>query len=651
MGFWNKAVTCLLLIASTFAVSANEEPARQILLQDIETLAVDKPLQYDNGEPVAVIDTGVIADSLGRVARGPHSFEFSLEETAPFAVMVRGERVEPGTTLNFVENLTAVNSRLILPIYPAELGLGGKAKFELDLPELFIRACPVGYTEGENDCFNISYDEMTYICPTSETTYRQDTSDCRGIRVTPSIPYCDAPFELNNGTCVHTFTTSAYENCPTGNGWTQNGTTCEYFEQRPIQSCPSGYTQRDNLCYQIIDKRERCDTGYNIKDGLCKKSECTSADPVCPSGYTLSGSSCTKVESRSATPYCPSGYTRSGSTCSKTETRTASGSCPSGYSSYSSTKCKKSSTYTASEACPSGYTLFDWFEPHYCYKTTYKTPYRIYCDAEFHTKSVENGTTYCTNPFMSKKYIARKDCPSGYSGATSDRCSKTSKQDVSYSCPNGGSVSGSTCTKTSYRDKSFSCPSGYSRSGTTCTRTRSTSASYSCPSGYALSGTTCKRTVSISADYTCPSGWTVSGTSCLRTLTQSIDYYCGSGEQELNNTNCFKTDASTTVGNCPSGYDLNTSTGACEASDSQPVTYSCPTENGDKYTLQSTECHYADMQAATPTCDGEATLIDDGASCELKLIDEAIPSCEQDGYIPVVSEERCMLDERVPFGQ
>jgi|ETNmetMinimDraft_18_1059904.scaffolds.fasta_scaffold00052_5 hypothetical protein len=797
MGFKNKFIACLLIIMSAFTAVANAESVREILLQDIETLAVDKPLRYDNGEPVAVIDTGVIADTLGRVARGPHTFEFRLEETAPFAVMVRGERVEPGATLNFVENLTTVNSRLVLPIYPAELGVGGKAKFELDLPELYIRACPVGYTEGESDCFKITYDEMIFICPTTETTYRTDTEDCRGIRVTPSIPYCDAPFELSNGTCVHTFTTYAYENCPSGSGWSISGDTCKYYEQQPIQSCPAGYTKSGNLCYQVIDKSERCPSGYTNTGSVCEKDESSSATPVCPSGYSLSGTTCSKSESRSATPYCssgyslsgttcsksesksatancpagyslsgsscnktestsatatcPSGYTRSGSSCNKTETKSASASCPSGYSrsgssctrtesqsastncpsgysKYGSNQCRKTSTYTATTTknCSSGYTYLNdgrcnkyeyyvpnpssascpksgWtvrvvsgfgveelqcFSGNYadvgnntgpanfscssgyskgrggCYRNTYKDPLKT-CPSggtlsgSTCTKTSTTSATYsCPSGYSRSGTTCTRvrsqsvsySCSSGYSLSGSS-CSRTLTQSVSYTCPSGYSRSGTTCTRVLSQGASYSCSSGYTLSGSTCSRTLTQSASYSCPSGYTRSGTTCSRVLTQSASHTCSSGWSLNGTTCERTLTDSIDYYCETGTRELNADSCYENDATPSVGNCPSGSTLNPQTGACEIKDSEPVVYTCPTENGDKYTLQGSDCHYADMKAASTKCTGDAELIDDGASCELHLTEEAIPSCEEEGYIPLVSENRCMKDERVPFGQ
>ena len=69
-----------------------------------------------------------------------------------------------------------------------------------------------------------------------------------------------------------------------------------------------------------------------------------------------------------------------------------------------------------------------------------------------------------------------------------------------YSCPSGGTLSGTTCITQEY-----SCPSGGTLSGTTCTTQE-----YICPNGGTLSGTTCTK-----QEYTCPDGGILSGTTCI----------------------------------------------------------------------------------------------------------------------------------------
>lgn len=104
-----------------------------------------------------------------------------------------------------------------------------------------------------------------------------------------------------------------------------------------------------------------------------------------------------------------------------------------------------------------------------------------------------------------------------------------------YSCPQGGSLSGTTCLAQSQpASVVYTCPSGGTLSGSTCvvTTTATYAASYHlgpgyyCPAGGvdgdgitdALSGTTCIDTDTSSyaatASYSCPSGWTPVGSNC-----------------------------------------------------------------------------------------------------------------------------------------
>lgn len=170
---------------------------------------------------------------------------------------------------------------------------------------------------------------------------------------------------------------------------------------------------------------------------------------------------------------------------------------------------------------------------------------------------------------------------------------------VTYSCPNGGALSGTTCTVGSNyaATPNYSCPSGGALSGTTCTISGSyagiaipsscsiiydtcysnctynyggngsaTAAcktackpsgsnpctnqpliAYSCPSGGVLSGTTCNTTSSYAAliSYTCPSGGALSGTTCVNQSTYAAtgtypatpSYTCPSGGS-LSGTAC-----------------------------------------------------------------------------------------------------------------
>ena len=195
-----------IAFASLLSVANGQDiVTSNVSLGDINVLAANQQLTYSNGEPVSVIRTGIIKNSKGLAARGPHKFIFTLDADSPYPVILRGEEVVPGESIEFVENLTQIGGRLSIPIYPAQSGVSGEANYTLDVPKLFARACKIGFQEDVADCFKFVYSELTYICPIDNTEYRKDTNDCRGIIQQPSEPKCDAPFTLKNGLCVHEF--------------------------------------------------------------------------------------------------------------------------------------------------------------------------------------------------------------------------------------------------------------------------------------------------------------------------------------------------------------------------------------------------------------------------------------------------------------
>ncbi|MFA6195335.1 MAG: hypothetical protein WC656_01670 [Sulfurimonas sp.] len=130
-------------------------------------------------------------------------------------------------------------------------------------------------------------------------------------------------------------------------------------------------------------------------------------------------------------------------------------------------------------------------------------------------------------------------CPSGGTLASDGTtCNKTCSN-PSYSCPSGGSLSGSTCNKTCSSGY-YSCPSGGSLSGSTCT----TSSSYGATSSIVIVG--CSENpiagaykssfCGVTADgrwnkyqywtygYSCPSGGSLSGSTCTTSSSYSATY-------------------------------------------------------------------------------------------------------------------------------
>ena len=253
---------------------------------------------------------------------------------------------------------------------------------------------------------------------------------------------------------------------------------------------------------------------------------------TCPAGYTLSGSNCTttpkptQIANSWITYSCPSGGSLSGSTC---------------YYNNGWVDTSYSATANYSYSCPDGGTL--------------------------------SGTT-CTVADSTSTYTATStnSCPSGYHYYLGDCVnnstgSVTNSRVTTYSCPNGGTLSGTTCTVTT--------------SGRTYTATSWVS-SYSCPSGGDLSNSTCVRgyyatgtySATATTNYSCPDGGTL-----------NTSHYCEFTALSVVATISYS-------GTCPMYYTLNAITGICEA-----VAFIPPVITGSIYWL----CSYPLTGVSSPT--------------------------------------------------
>jgi len=655
----------MMLIATSVGVVANESVIQEVDLNEIRTLAANEPLSYDNGEPVSVIDTGIIADINGNIARGPHSFDFTLGSDAAFPVVIKGVEVHPGQTITLVENMTNVDSRLVLPVYPAQLGVDGKAQFSLDIPNIYITACPAGYTEDVNDCFKISYDELTYVCPTSETTYREDTKDCRGERIIPSTPYCDAPFTLTNGTCVNEFSVPAEGTCPLEAGWTKSGTTCNFYEQKPIQNCPVGFTQIGNYCHEVTTKLEKCNNGFTNRGDACYKDETINANEMCPSGFTLSSGECRRLVTTATLFSCNSGYTLNGQTCTKPLSETATTSCPSGYTKQGG-NCTKS--VPANTYCASGYSKVGTT----CERTdtavlalSCSSPYSLQGSVCFDEKptttTCPSGYTVVNSTTCSKTATATFGCPAEYPtfDSDADACYIEEREykliDPFQACEVEGGIQGAGDTVwredysykgfqtrcyrdiKRYSDKTWDCPTGYDYASGQChkniTVTPTCPAPYSkvsgkcehtvattktCPSGYTQSGSQCVKTTTTSVNYQCNSGYTLSGSTCTTTLPYT--YNCPS-HLTVQGSNCIGESSVPATAYCPTSYTMKN--GTCERTDKEPVVYECPTG----WNLSGTKCERTTTETIQYYC-GTGTQVLDPNSCFDSNQDKTVGNCE-----------------------
>lgn len=293
-----------------------------------------------------------------------------------------------------------------------------------------------------------------------------------------------------------------------------------YTTNKTTYTCPSGYTLSGTTCYKnLVDSKVDATANYKTTDVVVDALKNTTgsylvyADP--------------KVDVNSSYT-CPSGYTKDGNTCYKSVSATAK-------------------SETVSYTCPSGYTR----SGSKCIKTTVSK-----VDATKTTNKVHKYGPYST-------------APSGYMCSTSTQYVCTS----SSNCPGYVTIY-TNCYK---NQTTYTCPSGYTLSGTKCTKTTTSTinatintkpATYTCPDGYTLKGKLCYVYTSADIDYdytyTCPSGYIKSGsgssTQCYQYIKGTTNYYCANAGYSLINTKCYGTEKTFTGYTCPSGYILDGST-------------------------------------------------------------------------------------------
>ncbi len=481
-------------------------------------------------------------------------------------------------------------------------------------------SCPSGYTLNGSYC--IKYTEATE--KTGQTTYT-----------------CPTGYTLNGTKCTKTYD-ATYKPGATSytcdQGGTLSGTTCTLTttaSSSTTYTCPSGYTKNGTSCYKVYDAtattKYSCPSGYTLNGTKCTRTTSSSYAATknikysCPNGGTLNGTVCTKATSYAATRNvkysCPNGGTLSGTSCVKSSSYAAHASVSYVYGSWvnagSKTSCSSGESYTGDtsklvlQGAVSGVTCGGSKGIGYRY---------IY-----YTRSKTAKTTY--------------SCPNG--GSLSGSTCYTSSSygataTTTYSCPNGGTLSGSTCYVNSNYNATvtttYTCPNGGTLSGTSCivsstdTINATSSQTYSCPNGGTLNGTKCTITTTATATttYTCPQGYTRNNTTCTKTYSATPhqgtgSYTCPSG-MTLSGTKCIETINATahpgqTILVCPSGYTLNETTKKCEykinATETPIYTYSCPTGYTQSGTGVNTKCSKVETIQGYYCEDKDATLTSD----------------------------------------
>ena len=513
--------------------------------------------------------------------------------------------------------------------------------------------CPEGYTK--NGAYCIKYTDA--IEKNGDTTYT-----------------CPEGYTKNGTKCVKSYTATYKEGatsytCP--NGGKLDGKNCVITSEatsNPSYTCPAGYTKNGSSCYKVYDATAStsytCPAGYTKNGSKCTKSTSSSYNASvsktysCPNGGTLSGSKCVKSTSSSynATPKnhysCPNGGSLSGSKCVKTSSTSYNASVTVAYGGW---VARGTQYYTSASKAYTGSTS----------KLVYGGAVSgATCGSPCGNKGIWYRYTYYTRSSYNKY-----SCPNGgslsgskcYKSTTSSYNASVSK---TYSCPNGGSLSGSKCVKTgstSYNatpKNHYSCPNGGTLSGTKCVKTSTSTinatpnTTYSCPNGGTLNGSKCTITTNPSStpSYSCPSGYTLSGKECKKTYEATVSngsgaYTCPDGGTLSDKTCTITKDATGTPGEkgytCPEGYTLNSSTKKCEkkidANKNVNYTYTCPegyTKSGEgentKCSKESSNIYYCE--------DANATL--NGDKCTIIKKGEIIGYTCPEGYTK--SDNKCI---------
>lgn len=249
----------------------------------------------------------------------------------------------------------------------------------------------------------------------------------------PGYYYCPSGYSLSGTTCTQSYNYAAsYESDSTY--------SATYNSGDPIYGCPATFTEYSGGCRKIVD----------VFNGSVA-ADCTSTTTYsCPSNCSRSGTTCNCTSSPSSSTSTTSLGCQDASLCGR-----AGGSCGSACTG-GGCRCTKSTT-----VCKCGSTTVSCGSTcSYTTTATSKTTTTCTCPNSDYTLS--GSTCYVT--YYDYEYANREVI--GYGSPY-------------YSCPSGGSLSGSTCTITG---RGYYCPSGGTLQGSTCYVSNSQSASYQPPS-------------------------------------------------------------------------------------------------------------------------------------------------------------------------
>ncbi|MGE4496433.1 MAG: conjugal transfer protein TraN [Deferribacterales bacterium] len=368
--------------------------------------------------------------------------------------------------------------------------------------------CP----QGQQEC-NVNYAEAG--CPAG-TVLNPVTDKCE---TSPSV-FCPSGMTYDSGLdrCV------APAVCSGGGILNAVSDKCETVITSG--NCPTGYTFDPVL--DICRASVKCPTGatYNSATDRCEAAVTTS----CPSGYTYN-SSLNKCQSN---PVCSTGIYNS--TAKKCVINATIGSCPVGYTEQGN-QCVKTTTYPATASCPPNH-LF--YPGKGCEKQGHVNIYRC---GNSGVRSECAVTAY--DDYLCQSSECERGCE-----ITTTPCGTGTYTSAMYTCPSGGTLSGTTCTVTETAPKPEpSCATGFTYDAALqmCVKTPT------CNNGGVFNSSTnkCELTVSTS----CPAGMTYNSAAgkCVASAV------CSQGVYDAALDLC-KISVSTL---CPSGYSYDKPQNKC----------------------------------------------------------------------------------------
>jgi hypothetical protein len=539
----NTLLRTLLLLLAAFSI--NQSFARNVVVQpETIILPVSANLKDSLGRDKSILSSAAIKDSQGRLAKGMHNIDFSLDASAPYPLVVDGTTVQPGQSVRFSKNLSLSASAVTFSIKPAVSGVAGTASYSMSLPEIKIAVCPEGMTETLNNCQQILFAAPVLGC---DAGYQLTGSQCEQTITAPKQYQCATGYTQNGNQCVGGPSVTPKQGCPVGFSFNANN-ECEAVKYTAFKVCPIGFSDVISHCEKtstVLKVNNECSAGYEtspLDPNYCILTERVAKSTYCENEENTGAQKCT---GSGAQKVCAT-FDQTKAACEvKTYALTAN-ECGPDYKLING-QCQLNKDYTISVTCPASYTQAPGSGTCEKVTTTAATPE---CLAGY----ILNGTT-CSKADS----LPIESCPAGYYYVNS-KCNQMVKSNIN--CASGYTWNGTICSKIETTPATGNCTSPYSWNGSTCQQTQTATGSYSCDSGSTWNGSQCEV---YRKDLT-PWGWSCPGNTVGSPLPtgpnqnvckaqRPVDCPSGYGTSIEDDARCYSTNhTSSNGGACPSSH-------------------------------------------------------------------------------------------------